>query len=32
MFRNNYSLDPKLGEAIVKGKNNTYYVIELYKN
>jgi len=32
MFRNNYSLDYKLGEAIVKGKNNTYYVVELYRN
>ena len=32
MFRNNYSLDPKLGEAIIKDKNNTYYVVELYKN
>ena len=32
MFRYNYNLDPKLGEAIVKGKNNTYYVIELYKD
>ena len=32
MFRNNYSLDSKLGEAIVKGKNNTYYVVELYRN
>tara|TARA_R110002012_G_scaffold8317_2_gene38367 strand:+ start:460 stop:798 length:339 start_codon:yes stop_codon:yes gene_type:complete len=32
IYRYNYSLDPKIGEAIVKGNNNTYYVVELYKN
>jgi len=31
ILRYDYSLDVKLGEAIVKGENNTYYVIELYK-
>jgi hypothetical protein len=32
IYRYNYSIYPKIGEAIVKGKNNTYYVIELYKD
>ena len=31
LYRNINTNDIKIGEGIVKGENNTYYLIELYK-